>query len=527
MFELQNRYSTESATTEMLMATSEDASSSSGGVSDESYNNNYVKRDPSSSIDNSNHQITTTTSSTVSDPIEILHQNKQRMAVAAAARNRRRKKRRTRAADSFCNGTFEDLYYVTGELLGEGAYAKVWTCINRFTDKECAVKIIEKHVAGHSRMKVFKEVELLHKCAGRPNILQLLEYFEDRDRFYLVFEKMYGGTLLHRIEQCAHFDEIEAARVVKDIATALAFLHDNGIAHRDLKPANILCETEDKVSPVKICDFDLASGCRSSPCDPTLTPELSSPVGSAEYMAPEVVDTFVFDETLHYDKRCDIWSLGVITYIMICGHPPFVGECSKDCGWDFGEACQTCQDMLFASIKRGEYSFPEETWKGVSNEAKDLISHLLVRDRMLRYSAHEILAHPWISMSTSDTSVKSSVSSLISRRNSSTHDLTEFASYAIAYERKLASNDNNTAAVAKGLSALRLSIPGTSSLHQRRLGAIADADDEMSEASNTSLTGSGKTATSQHSCAVVAHLVSSAAAAKATLGFGLKSMQGT
>jgi hypothetical protein len=193
MFELQNRYSTESATTEMLMATSEDASSSSGVVSDESYNNNYVKRDTSSSIDNSNHQITTTTSSSVSDPIEILHQNKQRMAVAAAARNRRRKKRRTRAADSFCNGTFEDLYYVTGELLGEGAYAKVWTCINRFTDKECAVKIIEKHVAGHSRMKVFKEVELLHKCAGRPNILQLLEYFEDRDRFYLVFEKMYGG----------------------------------------------------------------------------------------------------------------------------------------------------------------------------------------------------------------------------------------------------------------------------------------------------------------------------------------------
>jgi hypothetical protein len=130
-------------------------------------------------------------------------------------------------------------------------------------------------------------------------------------------------------------------------------------------------------------------------------------------------------------------------------------------------------------------------------------------------------------MSTNDTSVKTSVSSLISRRNSSTHDLTEFASYAIAYERKLASNDNNAAAVSKGLSALRLSIPGTSSLHQRRLGAIADADDEMSEASNTSLNGSGKTTTAQHSCAVVAHLVSSAAAAKATLGFGLKSMQGT
>merc|ERR1712142_482332 len=171
------------------------------------------------------------------------------------------------------------------------------------------------------------------------------------------------------------------------------------------------------------------------------------------------------------------------------------------------------------------------------------ISHLLVRDRMLRYSAHEILAHPWISMSTSDTSVKSCVSQLISRRNSSTHDLTEFASYAVAYERKLASNDNNTAAVTKGLSALRLSIPGTSSLHRRRaLGAIQDADDEMSDSSSSAQQtpslvvtqdSCGQTATTQqasttqHSCAVEAHLVSSAAAAKATLGFGLKSMQGT
>uniref|UniRef100_H2YWL2 Protein kinase domain-containing protein n=1 Tax=Ciona savignyi TaxID=51511 RepID=H2YWL2_CIOSA len=163
----------------------------------------------------------------VSGPIEI-NQSKRLQVAAQAARQRRRKKRRTRAADSFCNGTFEDLYYINDELLGEGAYATVWTCINKYTNKEYAVKIIEKHVAGHSRMKVFKEVELLHQCAGRPNILQLIEYFETNEKFYLVFEKMYGGTLLHRIERCEHFDECEAARVVRDIATALAFLHDKG-----------------------------------------------------------------------------------------------------------------------------------------------------------------------------------------------------------------------------------------------------------------------------------------------------------
>lgn len=408
--------------------------------------------------------VSRTSETTVSNPIDI-NQSTRMQVAAQAARQRRRKKRRTRAGDSFCNGTFDDLYTISDELLGEGAYATVWTCINKYTNKEYAVKVIEKHVAGHSRMKVFKEVELLHQCTGRSNILQLIEYFEDNDRFYLVFEKMYGGTLLHRIEKSEHFDECEAARVVKDIATALAFLHDKGIAHRDLKPANILCETADKVSPVKICDFDLASGCRSF-LEPIKTPELSSPVGSAEYMAPEVVDTFVFEESLSYDKRCDIWSLGVITYIMLSGHPPFVGACGNDCGWDFGEACQACQDMLFASIKRGEYSFPEEQWSGVSNDAKDLISHLLVREKSLRYNAHQILAHPWIKGTASEAPLSTPL--LLSRRDSSTHDLTQFAAHAVAYERKLACNCKDKNSIVMGLNNLHLNAPEKSALAKRR-----------------------------------------------------------
>ncbi|CAK8689596.1 unnamed protein product [Clavelina lepadiformis] len=468
----------------------------------------------------------------VSEPIEI--NPTKRLQAAQAARQRRRKKRRTRAADSFCNGTFDDLYYITDELLGEGAYARVWTCVNKYTNKQYAVKIIEKHVAGHSRMKVFKEVELLHQCTGRSNILQLIEYFEDSERFYLVFEKMYGGTLLHRIEKSEHFDECEAARVVKDIATALAFLHDKGIAHRDLKPANILCETADKVSPVKICDFDLASGCRSSIMEPIRTPELSSPVGSAEYMAPEVVDTFVFEESLSYDKRCDIWSLGVITYIMLSGHPPFVGACGEDCGWDVGEACQACQDMLFASIKSGEYSFPEEQWSGVSNDAKDLISHLLVRDRSSRYNAHEILEHPWIRGSASETPL--STPQLLSRRDSSTHDLTQFAAHAVAYERKLACNDNST--IVQDFSQIRLSPPGNSALAKRRLGtsppSASDLGIMMKYNADSAATikqspqkHNGTTAAG-HTCATMARLVTSArGTAKATMGFGLKSIQGT
>ncbi|XP_002131954.2 MAP kinase-interacting serine/threonine-protein kinase 1 [Ciona intestinalis] len=485
----------------------------------EALNNNI-----NSALDN---QDGSNATSRISEPIEI-NQSKRLQVAAQAARQRRRKKRRTRAADSFCNGTFEDLYYINGELLGEGAYATVWTCINKYTHKEYAVKIIEKHVAGHSRMKVFKEVELLHQCAGRPNILQLIEYFETNEKFYLVFEKMYGGTLLHRIERCEHFDECEAARVVRDIATALAFLHDKGIAHRDLKPANILCETADKVSPVKICDFDLASGCRSSMMEPIKTPELSSPVGSAEYMAPEVVDTFVFEESLSYDKRCDIWSLGVITYIMLSGHPPFVGACGEDCGWDVGEACQTCQDMLFASIKSGEYSFPEEQWSGISNDAKDLISHLIVRDRSMRYNAHQILEHPWIKGTASETPL--STPQLLSRRDSSTHDLTQFAAHAVAYERKLACNDTST--ITQGISNVRLSTPGTSALAQRRRGEAVSSVSESEEVQEGELSSDHSSPPTeepiaQRSCAVVARMVNMHGTANATLGFGLKTIQGT
>jgi len=503
---------------------------------------------------------TTPTVNIASSPIEI-NKNPRMQAQAEAARNRRRKKRRTRAGDSFCNGNFDDLYYITEDRLGEGAYATVWTCVNRFTHKEYAVKIIDKHIAGHSRMRVFKEVELLHKCANRPNILQLIEYFENNDKFYLVFEKMYGGTLLHRIERCEHFDEIEAARVVKDIATALAFLHDHGIAHRDLKPANILCETEDKVSPVKICDFDLASGCRTGMLEAIRTPELSSPVGSAEYMAPEVVDTFVFEESHSYDKRCDIWSLGVIMYIMLSGHPPFVGACGEDCGWDFGEACQVCQDMLFASIKSGEYTFPDEQWNGISNDAKELISHLLVRDRSSRYTAHQVLQHPWIKGTA--TGAPLFTPKMLSRRNSSTYDLTQFAAHAVAFERKLAFNDNTDCpALNLGVAQLRLST--STNMMQAGTGKsksgfslslrkdVGEAAKEVGEAAiacggvfkkderaahqqqKQGVDGGaqdiGKSSAQQptaQSCTVVAHLVSNShPATKSALGFSLKSIEG-
>jgi MAP kinase interacting serine/threonine kinase len=205
---------------------------------------------------------------------------------------------------------------------------------------------------------------------------------------------MRGGPLLNHIQRKVYFTEQEASMVTKDIVTALKFLHDKGIAHRDVKPENILCTDPTRVSPVKLCDLDLASKVSLPPA--MSIPELASPVGSAEFMAPEVVDAFV-GESLKYDKRCDMWSVGVILYIMLCGYPPFYGECwRQNCGWDQGEPCSDCQENLFARIQLGEFDFPEEEWSRVSDDAKDLICRLLVKDVRVRFTADDVLRHPWI-----------------------------------------------------------------------------------------------------------------------------------
>jgi len=163
-------------------------------------------------------------------------------------------------------------------------------------------------------------------------------------------------------------------------------------------------------------------------------PNLASPVGSAEFMAPEVVDAFVGD-SLKYDKRCDMWSLGVIIYIMLCGYPPFYGECDRDnCGWDQGKSCHDCQDNLFHRIQRGEFDFPEEEWGDVSETAKDLISHLLVRNVRLRYTADDVLRHPWVMGDAPDTQLQTP-SNL--SRNDSTRDVHQMNEHFNTINRRL------------------------------------------------------------------------------------------
>ncbi|KAL0276876.1 UNVERIFIED_CONTAM: hypothetical protein PYX00_004347 [Menopon gallinae] len=347
----------------------------------------------------------------------------------------RRKRRKKKNGSSIVSCCFQELYKLTGEVLGEGAYASVQTCVNIYTDIEYAVKMIEK-IPGHSRTRVFKEVETFHHCQGHPNIIQLVEFFEDEERFYLVFEKVNGGQLLTKIEERSHFSEREACQIIRDLASALRFLHKKGIAHRDLKPENILCVYKDQLSPVKICDFDLGSGIKfnSSFSSPVATPQLLTPVGSAEFMAPEVVEAFV-GEYISYDKRCDLWSLGVIMYILLCGYPPFYGNCGTDCGWQNGENCFQCRELLFNSIQEGRYEFPDREWAEISDEAKDLIQHLLVKEASMRLSADSVLEHPWMKYLNAPTCHRPLVTPHNIRRNNSARELSAFAESAMAVNR--------------------------------------------------------------------------------------------
>lgn len=240
---------------------------------------------------------------------------------------------------------------------------------------------------------------------------------------------------MKKIQDYKYFSEAEAAQIIREVASALSFMHAKGIAHRDLKPENILCVYRDRLCPVKICDFDLGSGIRfqSSVSSPLATPQLLTPVGSAEFMAPEVVEAFVGEtDAIAYDKRCDLWSLGVIMYILLCGYPPFYGKCGRDCGWERGDNCTACQDLLFQSIQEGIYDFPDPEWSHVSSEAKHLISNLLVKRASERLSAAEVLRHPWIRYASDANSLPTPA---IIKKNNSARELSQFAESAIACNR--------------------------------------------------------------------------------------------
>jgi len=215
-----------------------------------------------------------------------------------------------------------------------------------------------------------REIDIM-KQVRHPNVLCLIERFETPERLALVMELVTGGELFYKIVDNGSYSEKDACNIVRQLVQGVDYLHSMGIAHRDLKPENLLCtDGEPGVDMViKIADFGLSKVFNDGSV-------LETSCGTPDYAAPEVLR---MEGT--YDNQVDCWSIGVITYVLLCGSPPFYGK---------------TQNILFDKILRADYDFPDPEWTSVSASAKDFIRKLLVIEPEERYSAKQCLDHPWL-----------------------------------------------------------------------------------------------------------------------------------
>lgn len=263
---------------------------------------------------------------------------------------------------------FDELYRLK-IVLGTGAFSTVREGFHRSNaEMSYAVKCINrKKLSEEDEAALLDEVAIL-KELRQQHIIRLYDFFEEPSTYYLVMERMRGGELFDRIVAKAYYNEKEARDTCKILLEAVEHCHGNHVAHRDLKPENLLLLSEHDDSAVKIADFGFAK----KVYEPN---SLTTQCGTPGYVAPEIL------EGTPYDERADMWSVGVILYILLGGYPPFIESTQRD---------------LFRKIRRGEYEFHEEYWGTVSGEAKDLISSLLTVDPKVRLTAEQALENGWI-----------------------------------------------------------------------------------------------------------------------------------
>ncbi|EED90504.1 myosin light chain kinase [Thalassiosira pseudonana CCMP1335] len=272
------------------------------------------------------------------------------------------------AAKSATKKATFDGSYKRGKTLGEGAFSVVIEATKKDTDESYAVKVVTKSkLTKEDEVALKDEIAVLNELKHQ-HIIRLYEVFEEPSYYYLVTEQMRGGELFDRIVSKSYYNEKEARDVCKILFESIGFCHSKSVAHRDLKPENLLLRAEDNDSDIKIADFGFAKK--------VLTPNsLTTQCGTPGYVAPEIL------EGVPYDTKSDMWSLGVIIYILLGGYPPFIEQNQRE---------------LFRKIRKGQYEFHEEYWGSVSDDAKNLISSLLTVDPAKRLSASEALNHKWM-----------------------------------------------------------------------------------------------------------------------------------
>lgn len=259
-------------------------------------------------------------------------------------------------------------FYKLGKTLGQGSFATVKIAISKEDQTKWACKIIKKASLGNDDVEALQtEVEILQRLE-HPNIVHLKQVFDCPQNFYMVMEVCSGGELFDRIVEKEHYTEHEAKECIKAVVTGLKYIHDQHIAHRDLKPENLLYSNPSEDAVIKIADFGLAKLLSDNSL-------MHTACGTPGYVAPEIL------EGRSYGIEVDMWSMGVIAYILLCGFPPFYDENNA---------------ALFRQIKSGRYDYPSPFWDDVSPEAKALIDSMLVLDPARRATAADVLAHPWV-----------------------------------------------------------------------------------------------------------------------------------
>lgn len=281
--------------------------------------------------------------------------------------------RLTRLVRASSTTSFEDSYELrAGEILGTGMSGGVVVGKNKKTGAEVAIKTLPLNMN-----KEHIKAEIQHQLAmDHPNICRLLEVYEEPTRLLLVMEKLNGPDLFDAFSKKRRYTETDAVDIVRQILSAVAYCHRNGVCHRDLKLENFCLEDDSENARIKMIDFGLAHSIDDFP--------MTDSCGTLYYAAPEVLRG-------NYTERCDMWSLGILTYILLDGRAPFMGRNDR---------------QTYRLILQGEYRFAEERWAHVSANAKDFISKLLQVDPQQRMTAEEATVHPWLATSEGAPSVE-------------------------------------------------------------------------------------------------------------------------
>ena len=261
------------------------------------------------------------------------------------------------------------LAYELGMELGRGEFGITYLCKDKKTGEKLACKSISKNKlrTAIDIEDVRREVAIMRHLPKHPNIVTLKDTYEDDDNVHLVMELCEGGELFDRIVARGHYTERAAASVVKTIVQVVQMCHKHGVMHRDLKPENFLFADKKEASLLKAIDFGLSIFFKPGE-------RFNEIVGSPYYMAPEVLKR-------NYGSEIDIWSVGVILYILLCGVPPFWAETEQG---------------VAQAIIRSVIDFKREPWPKVSDNAKDLVKKMLDPDPKRRLTAQEVLDHPWL-----------------------------------------------------------------------------------------------------------------------------------